>query len=240
MLAQASEASRQLQVEVDGAITPTSQDSRDKLRYFLHGMGLGLACLCLLGAANAVLQASHDKSPSSSDGTFNLAFAPDRMHIERQGRTDVITNSLRGGAMPETQEGPFEQRHAEGPFDKQMQHRREFMGAISALAAGAPLAAGAEVDYFGVKDLGGNPLSIDLNNANIRAYLRMPGMYPTIAGKIVSIPADTPLTKVSDIYSIKTFTAKEKEVLKQYESRFVVNPPKGEFQIDRMNNGLYK
>lgn len=59
MLAQASETARHLQVEVDQVITPTSQESRNKVRYFLHGVGLGLACLCLLGISHGVLQASH-------------------------------------------------------------------------------------------------------------------------------------------------------------------------------------
>lgn len=87
MLAQASETARHLQVEVDQVITPTSQESRNKLRYFLHGMGLGLACLCLLGASIAVLQASHDKS-SAADQAGGVAFAPVglRGNSQRTGR----------------------------------------------------------------------------------------------------------------------------------------------------------
>lgn len=71
MLAQASETARHLQVEVDQAITPTSQESRNKLRYFLNGVCLGLACLCLLGASHGALQASHhdgDKEHSPGPG----------------------------------------------------------------------------------------------------------------------------------------------------------------------------
>lgn len=45
--------------------------------------------------------------------------------------------------------------------------------------------ARAEVDYDGIKYLGGGD-KIDLNNANIRAYLKVPGIYPTVAGKIVT------------------------------------------------------
>merc|ERR1719253_460764 len=51
------------------------------------------------------------------------------------------------------------------------------------------------VDYENVKYLGGGPV-IDLNNANVRAYLRIKGMYPSIAGKIVS---NGPYKSVGDI-----------------------------------------
>jgi hypothetical protein len=29
---------------------------------------------------------------------------------------------------------------------------------------------------------------VDVNNANIRVYTRLPGMYPTIAGLLVKVP----------------------------------------------------
>ena len=47
------------------------------------------------------------------------------------------------------------------------------------------LVASAKVDYADVAYLGGGSM-VDLNNANVRAYLRMPGMYPSAAGKIVT------------------------------------------------------
>lgn len=53
--------------------------------------------------------------------------------------------------------------------------------------------ARAEVDYDGIKYLGGGD-KIDLNNANIRAYLKVPGIYPTVAGKIVTNGASGPPT----------------------------------------------
>lgn len=80
---------------------------------------------------------------------------------------------------------------------------------------------------------------VDLNNANIRSYLRMKGMYPGAAGKIVS---HGPYKTVSDVYNIPGLTAAEKDVIKKYESagRFSANQPAPEYVIDRINNGLYR
>jgi len=96
MLAQASDTALQLQVEVDQAITPTSQESRNKLRYFLNGIGLGLACLCLLGAANAVLQASHNKSNAASQAG-GPAFAPSMPILRNNGRSTSPRTGRSGG-----------------------------------------------------------------------------------------------------------------------------------------------
>ena len=73
----------------------------------------------------------------------------------------------------------------------------------------------AEVDYDGIRYLGGGD-KIDLNNANIRAYLKVGGMYPTIAGKIVT---SGPFKTVADIYNIPGLTGPEKDVLKKNEAR---------------------
>lgn len=91
----------------------------------------------------------------------------------------------------------------------------------------------AEIDYEGIKYLGGGD-KIDINNANVRVYAKLPGMYPSIAGKIVSSP---PIKSVADLYNIPTLTGAEKDVIKKYESKFVVLDPKPEYVIDRFNNG---
>ena len=75
-------------------------------------------------------------------------------------------------------------------------------GFAAAAVAAAP-AADALVDYPGLPYLGGGD-KIDVNNANIRAYLRLPGMYPSIAGKITS--QKQPFKSVGDIYQIKSLT----------------------------------
>lgn len=91
-------------------------------------------------------------------------------------------------------------------------------------------------DYEGVGYLGGSNI-VDINNANVRVYLKMPGMYPTIAGKIVS---NGPYKTVGDIYSIAGLTSAEKDILKKYESRFTALTPQADYVIDRVNNGLYR
>lgn len=78
---------------------------------------------------------------------------------------------------------------------------------------------------------------VDINNANVRAYIKMPGMYPSAAGKIVT---NGPYSTVADLYAIKGLNEKEKAVIKKYESRLVALEPQVMYSIDRFNNGLYR
>ena len=115
--------------------------------------------------------------------------------------------------------------------------RREVFG-MAAAAVGmafAPLAANAVRDYENVGYLGGGQI-VDVNNANVRAYLKMPGLYPNVAGKIAS---NGPYKSVSDLYSIPGLTGAEKDLIKKYESRFTAKEPAADYVIDRINNGLY-
>ena len=114
--------------------------------------------------------------------------------------------------------------------------RREFLSAAVAAAAGlaVPGAALAVRDYENLAYLGGSD-TIDINNANVRVYLKLPGMYPGAAGKIA---ANGPYKSVGDVYNIPGLTGKEKEVIKKYESRFTALSPAADYVIDRINNGL--
>ena len=96
--------------------------------------------------------------------------------------------------------------------------------------------ARAEIDYEGIKYLGGGD-KVDLNNANIRAYLKFPGMYPSIAGKVVT---NGPFKSVGDVYNIPGLSGPEKDILKKYEARFLTLDVKPEYDIDKINNGLYR
>lgn len=113
----------------------------------------------------------------------------------------------------------------------------DFQKAFSATLIGASLFLGqsarAEIDYEGVKYLGGGD-KVDLNNANIRAYVKIPGLYPNIASKIVN---NGPFKSVSDVYNIPGLSSAEKEILKKTESRFVTLDSKPEYVIDKINNG---
>jgi photosystem II PsbU protein len=62
--------------------------------------------------------------------------------------------------------------------------RREFIaGLAGAAAVGAALPANAIIDYAGLPGLGGSD-KIDINNANVRVYVKIQGMYPGCAGKV--------------------------------------------------------
>lgn len=132
---------------------------------------------------------------------------------------------------------PNAQPAAQTALNAEAADRRSFLGAAAAFGAAAiPAAASARVDYENVAYLGGGA-TVDVNNANVRAYLRLPGMYPSAAGKIVT---HGPYKSVGDIYNIPGLTSAEKEVIKKYESKFVAKDPAAEYVIDRVNNGLYR
>ena len=76
-----------------------------------------------------------------------------------------------------------------------------------------------------------------MNNANVRVYLKMPGLYPNVAGKIAS---NGPYKAVSELYNIPGLTSAEKELIKKYEGRFTAKAPSADYVIDRINNGLYR
>ena len=107
------------------------------------------------------------------------------------------------------------------------------LGSATLLAA---TAANADIDYAGVGFLGGSS-TIDVNNANIRVYTKLPGMYPNAAGKIVS---NVPFKGKEDMYSKCGFTAAESAAVKKYDSKFIFLEPRPEYIIDNINNGLYR
>ena len=47
-----------------------------------------------------------------------------------------------------------------------------------------------------------------------------------------------PYKTVSDVYSIKGLSEKEKSIIKKYEPRLVALEPSPMYVIDRINNGL--
>merc|ERR1739841_79836 len=113
--------------------------------------------------------------------------------------------------------------------------RRGFLGKVAAAGSAAVAApALADTDYAGLPYLGGST-KIDINNANIRVYAKLPGMYPGAAGKIAS---NGPYKSVSEIYAF--MNEKEKAATKKYESRLITLEPSAMYVIDRVNNGLYR
>jgi photosystem II PsbU protein len=114
--------------------------------------------------------------------------------------------------------------------------RQLLQTAVIGAVALIPSLAGAEIDYAGVKYLGGGD-KVDVNNANIRAFTQFPGMYPSAAAKILKAVPDTGYKSAGDLYNAPGLTSAEKDVIKKYEGKFVFLDPKPEYVIDRLNNG---
>jgi hypothetical protein len=60
--------------------------------------------------------------------------------------------------------------------------------------------------------VGGSDI-VDVNNANIRVYTRFPGMYPTIARKIVK---GIPYASIDEMLQKQAFTTEELQILDKY------------------------
>ena len=79
---------------------------------------------------------------------------------------------------------------------------------------------------------------VDLNNSSVRRFQQFPGMYPTLAGKIV---LGGPYDSVDDVLSLD-LTERQKELFSKYRDNFVVTAPSIALNegFDRINDGLYR
>lgn len=80
---------------------------------------------------------------------------------------------------------------------------------------------------------------LDLNNANVQAFVKYRGLYPTIARKILR---DAPYEAVEDILEIPDLSDREREIIQANIKSFTVTPPDPAFVegADRFNNGVYR
>lgn len=80
---------------------------------------------------------------------------------------------------------------------------------------------------------------IDVNNTNIAAFRKYRGLYPTIAGKVVS---NAPYDSVEDILEIPGLRQVEKDRIQQNMDVFTISDPDPALVegADRFNNGVYK
>ena len=79
---------------------------------------------------------------------------------------------------------------------------------------------------------------VDLNNSSVRRFQQFPGMYPTMAGKIV---LGGPYTSVEQVLDLD-LSERQKELFAKYRDNFTVTPPaialnEGD---DRINDGQYR
>ena len=79
---------------------------------------------------------------------------------------------------------------------------------------------------------------VDLNNSSVRRFQQFPGMYPTLAGKIVLGGA---YDSVDDVLGLD-LTERQKELFSKYRDNFVVTAPSIALNegFDRINDGQYR
>ena len=80
---------------------------------------------------------------------------------------------------------------------------------------------------------------IDLNNTNIRAFMEYPGLYPTLARKILQ---NAPFKSIDDVLEMPELTDRQVEILQANMDRFTLSAPEDTFVEggDRFNNGIYR
>jgi photosystem II PsbU protein len=79
---------------------------------------------------------------------------------------------------------------------------------------------------------------VDLNNSPVRSFQQFPGMYPTLAGKIV---LGGPYETIDDVLSLD-LTERQKELFEKYRDNFTITPSSIALNegFDRINNGVYR
>ncbi len=80
---------------------------------------------------------------------------------------------------------------------------------------------------------------IDLNNTNVRAFQKYPGMYPNLARKIIK---NAPYENVEDVLQVEGLSDRQKELLQANLDKFTVTDVESAFTEgdDRYNNGIYR
>ncbi len=80
---------------------------------------------------------------------------------------------------------------------------------------------------------------LDLNNTNVQSFRKYPGLYPTLAGKIVQ---NAPFETVEDVLNMPGLTEQQIEILRANLDNFTitVTDPALVEGADRFNNGVYK
>ena len=68
------------------------------------------------------------------------------------------------------------------------------------------------------------PNKLDVNNSPVGDYMKYPGLYPTIGGKIAN---NGPYKNVDEVFNLNLLSAAEKAKLKEYKSELVATPATG-------------
>lgn len=102
----------------------------------------------------------------------------------------------------------------------------------------APAAHAAELRNRADDKIAERGNKVDLNNSSVRRFQDFPGMYPTLAGKIV---LGGPYQEVDDVLDLD-LTDRQRELFNKYKENFTVTPPEIALNegFDRINDGQYR
>lgn len=80
---------------------------------------------------------------------------------------------------------------------------------------------------------------LDLNNANVQGFSKFPGLYPTLARKIL---LNAPYESVDDVLDLPGLSEQQLNILRTNLDNFTVTATDSAFVEggDRFNNGVYK
>ncbi len=80
---------------------------------------------------------------------------------------------------------------------------------------------------------------LDLNNANVQGFRKFPGLYPTLARKIL---INAPYESVDDVLDLPGLSEQQLDILRNNLDNFTVTVPDSALVEggDRFNNGVYK
>mmetsp|Transcript_154664 Transcript_154664/g.273180 ORF Transcript_154664/g.273180 Transcript_154664/m.273180 type:complete len:160 (-) Transcript_154664:173-652(-) len=124
----------------------------------------------------------------------------------------------------------------QAPVMSQVARRELLSKVLGAAALLGAASADAKVNYDAVAYLGGAQ-QIDVNNANIRVYQKLPGMYPSAAGKLCT---NGPYVDLKDMYAKAKLSKEEEAIVKEFDKDFLFLKPQIEYVVDNLNNGLYR
>lgn len=101
-----------------------------------------------------------------------------------------------------------------------------------------PAAIAADIRNIADDKIAERAGKIDLNNCSVRRFQDFPGMYPTLAGKIV---LGGPYNSVDDVLKLD-LTDRQKELFQKYKDNFTVTAPEVALNegFDRINDGQYR
>ncbi len=80
---------------------------------------------------------------------------------------------------------------------------------------------------------------LDLNNSNVMAFRKYPGLYPNLARRIIE---HSPYDKVEDVLDLPGLTEQQREILQKNLDNFTVTEVEPSLVEggDRFNPGIYK